>query len=196
VAKQDQSISQVVSTLPSLDPTEPAASNRDILRAARLLFEHIEGQISRADTKAQLTMATDVIFATATSSSLTGIVATLTGGSTLPLDRTMSILTVLLFVSLVLSVVFALLIVRPNLTPPQRNTLVFYDQISKLSEDDFVTQFQGQSLRQINESLLAEVHAKAKIAARKFTGIRWSISFLLLAFGVWVATLAIHAFPR
>jgi hypothetical protein len=46
------------------------ATDKEIQDAATMMFEHLEGQISRADTEAQLTLAVDAILVAAITSFL------------------------------------------------------------------------------------------------------------------------------
>lgn len=51
--------------LPSGERLQQKASFDEVLELAKMLFEHIESQINRADTKAQLTLAADALLMSA-----------------------------------------------------------------------------------------------------------------------------------
>src|SRR5215510_14978611 len=56
-------------------------SDGQLLRTVSMLFEHIEGQINLADTKAQLTVAADTLFRAATTTLGRGVLGDVLNGS-------------------------------------------------------------------------------------------------------------------
>jgi hypothetical protein len=50
----------------------------------------------------------------------------------------------------------------------------------------------GMSDRDVQQSLLAQVHVKSRIAQRKFTGLRWGIDALTVGFVLWAAAQVIR----
>jgi hypothetical protein len=179
-------------------PPEPKPSNSDeeISKASYSLFEHIEGQIKLADTKAQLTLAADALLVLAFASLNKGAAIRLLGNSTPVLDRIAALFTILMFLALVCSFYYALLVVKPHLRKSQRPTLMYFGQIVQLSEEEFISNFLDQSLDQLKESVLTEVYAKAKIAKSKFTKVRHSVNFLIVALVLWAVVQLLLAFVR
>jgi hypothetical protein len=179
---------------PILQKSTPPSQEEEVTKATILLFEHIEDQINRADTKAQLTLAADALLA--------GTLATLgkgTGKSLLSntspfLDRFADLFTILMFLALVCSFYWALRVINPHLRSSKRLTLMYFGRIAQMNEDDFINTFGNQSLRDLKESTLSQVHTKAKIAQVKFARARWSVNFLLLALVFWSVIQLLLAF--
>jgi hypothetical protein len=167
-----------------------ASGERGIAELATLLFDDIEGQISRADTKAELTITGDGILAAAVTSlgkdSPTALVAAVVDGAAPLAARIAAAGTILLFAALLVSILCALLVVRPRLRHPGRSSLVYFGQIARLSEADFIDRFLKQSDAEAMAALLADIHTKARIARRKYMGVSLSVILLIVALALWV----------
>lgn len=177
---------------------QPKPNNREeeISRASSSLFDHIEGQINLADTKAQLMLAADALLALAFAPLIKGTAIRLLTNSTPVLDRLVALFTIAMFLALVCSFYCALLVVRPYLRSSQHTSFMYFGQIAQASEKDFIETFLTQSLDQLKESVLTEVHAKARIARRKFIRIRHSVNFLIVALVLWTVVQLLQAFGR
>jgi Family of unknown function (DUF5706) len=164
--------------------------DREITRLASLLFEHIEGQISRADTKAELTITADGVLAAAVTSlsreSPPALVAALVDEGATLATRLQAGALVLLFVALLISILSALLVVRPSLRHRERPTLLYFGQIARMRENEFVERFLGQSGDEALAAVLADIHTQAHIARRKYVGVAFSVSLLIVALALWV----------
>jgi hypothetical protein len=173
-----------------------ATSEHTISELATLLFDDIEGQISRADTKAELTITADGILAAAVTSlspvSPTALVATLTNGAAPLTSRVAAGGTILLFIALLVSILCALLVVRPRLRHPGRPSLVYFGQIARLSEAVFIARFLKQSDTEAMVALLADIHTKARIARRKYAGVGLSVILLIVALALWVGAILVQ----
>src|SRR5262249_35749440 len=90
-------------------------SAAQMTRTASMLFEHIEGQINLADTKAQLTVAADTLFLAAVATLGGGVLADMLNGNAPLLNQVMGALNLVLLGLLVFSLLFALLATRPRL---------------------------------------------------------------------------------
>ena len=164
------------------------------IKIARQLFDHIEDQINLADTKAQLTLAAGAILAALLFPLGKGTILGLFDNTRPPIERATAGLTVLTFVALLLSILFALAAARPILRlPQQRSTLLYFGHIATMSEDQFVSSFLNQPIQEMRESILAQVWAKSQLANRKFTMTRRSLAFLIGAVGLWALSSALIA---
>ena len=168
---------------------------------AQALFEHIEGQIHFGDTKAQLTIGVNAVlmgsFAVLSKSLILALFSPLSSG----LERVIAIVTILLFISISTSVLFALNAAQPVMDMMRRKSekkakqnLFFFGSIQALPPEEFIGQFSKQTLASANEAMLAQVHAKARIAQRKFNNTRRSIMFLYLSLFLWVTIQVLLAF--
>lgn len=151
-----------------------------------MLFDHIEAQVNRADTKAGLILAADTLFATTIATMSKGIVLALFAPASLPIERLGALLTILMFVAVFVSAIYALIIARPVLRLPKRDRkLFFFGRIVEFNATDFIRTFSGQSLAQAREGLLNEVYTLAQIANRKFLRLQRSFDFLIAALVLW-----------
>jgi hypothetical protein len=152
------------------------------------LFNLIENQITRADTKAGLILAADTVFATAASLLSKGVILNLFDNAAPFNVRLTAILTVLTIAALFCSTVFALLVARPVMRAHDAGgTLFFFGRISLMGYEDFVSKFTEQSSEDFRKSLLTEVHTTARLARKKFIRIRYSLDFLIAAILLWGA---------
>jgi Family of unknown function (DUF5706) len=183
---------------PQQTPQQPKQNKKDkeLSRASSLLFDHIEGQINLADTKAQLMLAADALLALAFAPLLKSATTRLLANSPSVLDFCVASFTIVMFLALVGSFYCALLVVRPYFRSSQRTTLMYFGHIARSSEEEFISKFLAQSLDELKESVLIEVHAKAKIAKRKFERIRHSVDLLIVALVLWTVVQLLQAFGR
>jgi hypothetical protein len=152
---------------------------------AVLLFDHIEGQLARADNKAQLVLAADTLLAAALTLSGGGIGKIFTAGMTFG-ETASGLIGVLLFLSLIVSIFFAILASKPILKAPnQERNLFFFGHIAACEPDEFVTHFLNQTGDDMREALLGQVYVKSKIASYKFAWVRRSTNFLIVALALW-----------
>ena len=166
----------------------------EITKAAMLLFEHIEEQIGRADTKAQLTLAADALLAGTLAFLGKGAASSLLSNTSPVFDRLADLFTVLMFLALVCSVYWALRVVNPHLRGSKHFTLMYFGQIAQMDENDFIHRFGSQSLNDLKASTLAQVHIKARIAQYKFARVRWSVNFLVASLVFWAIIQLLLAF--
>ena len=169
--------------LKDMERENPPDEIRDL---AAFLYDLIENQITRGDTKAGLILAADTVFATAVSLLSRGAVVNLVTNSAPIANRVVAALTILTFGALLCSTLFALQVARPVLKGHSAGgTLFFFGKISQMSQQEFVDQFTRQSPAELRSSLLTEVHTTARLASKKFTRIRYSLDFLIAAIFLW-----------
>jgi len=172
-----------------LDIPQPneTVSEQELRTLASFLFNLIEAQITRADTKAGLVIAADAVLITV-SLLFTRHAALLTlfAPQTALGERVLSLLTLLMFLLLFLSMLNALLAARPSLSVKGGDeTLFFFGRISQFSHREFLDEFSRQTLSQHHESLLTEAYNTALIATQKFKRVRYSIDFLIGSLFLW-----------
>jgi hypothetical protein len=145
------------------------------------LFAHVEDQINRTDIKAQVILAADAIllgwFGTQQPTSIRAILT----GHTAASGLMSAVLTALVFVGLILSLTCGLLVIWPRVGVSPDSSLVYFGSIARRDESDYVAGFLRQSRLDLIQSVLAGVHAKARVADHKFRWVRRSVAFLLVA---------------
>jgi hypothetical protein len=156
------------------------------------VFEHVEDQINRTDTKAQVVLAADALLLgwlgtqnpTAMRALLDGHGSTLVRVTALPLA--------LVFAGLFLSLMCGLLVIWPRTGGSGSSSLVYFGGIARRSEGEFVSTFLRQSPGEVAQQVLADVHATARIAQRKFRWVSLSVAFLLVALVLVAAVGVLH----
>src|SRR5450631_3373743 len=152
-------------------------SSEEIEHNANLLFQQIEGQLILSDIKAYLTILSDtLLIILLTFVETQNLHSALHSATALP-QRLSSLCVLLVFLSLLCSSFYALRTLLPTLQDRDRITLMYFGHIAELPHDKFVTNFQNQPVRELKESLLSEIYAKARIARRKLSFSTRSISF-------------------
>lgn len=172
----------------------PADDQTDV---ARFLFEHMQGQINFADTKAQLTLAADALLAASVSPLVRGAALNLLDPASPVLIRVAGAASLLMFAALLLSIYFSLVVARPTLNVRESQFSLFYfGHIARSSEAEFIARFTRSSPDELRTAILAQVYAKAKIATRKFAASRVSLNFLFAALALWAVAQGLLAFVR
>lgn len=169
-----------------LKDIEESTRPDEITDLAAFLYDLIENQITRADTKAGLILAADTVFATVLIVLSKGAVVNLLDNSAAFANRLTGLIAILTFAALLCSSLFVLLVARPILHGQEAGgTLFFFGRISRMSHQDFIDQFSSQSSAELRHSLLTEVHTTARLANEKFIRIRYSLDFLIVAVLLW-----------
>ena len=171
-----------------IELTDTERTNADeITNLAAFLYALIENLITRADTKAGLILAADTVFATVLIVLSKGAIVHLLDNSAVFASRFTGLLAILTFVALLLSSIFALLVARPMILSDgeANSSFFFFGRISQMGVQDFVKQFSNQSSAELRNCLLTEVHMTAQLARKKFTRIRYSLDFLIVAVLIW-----------
>lgn len=172
-------MTEPIDELQNPEDSQPSLEENELIVLGKLLFDHIENQIKSADSKAWLTLSANAI-----------LVSLFISLSKELFTKTLSkelavVLAILMFASVLGSLFYALMAVKPTLGVSNSRNLFYFGNIQKLPESKFIQEFQSQSPSLVSESLLAEVHTKARIAHRKFMMLNRSLSlfFAALVFG-------------
>jgi hypothetical protein len=163
---------------------------------SRLLLDHIEHQIRSTDTKAGFIATANAFLVNSLAALVTAPFAGGPAGSpahlTGAIGTLVTLLTVVAFLALIGSTLLALLVIRPRLNPPERGSLLFFESIGAMKEDEFISEFRRQEPEETHNSVLAEVHAKSKIACDKYAEIKWSINCLFAGLILWALVVVVR----
>jgi Pycsar effector protein len=169
-----------------LQTTPMSIDNDHVTELAKLLYEHIEGQIARVDTKAQLVLAADTILVVILTSIDKSIVTGILNNTAPLINKLTSILIISMFIALIISIYYTLLVIKPEFRSRQkRPSRLYFGSIAQLGEEEFVEKFLNQSSHDVVTSVLGQVYAKSQVAERKFIVIRNSLNFLFVALILW-----------
>ena len=170
------------------ESAQPAAEVDDkTADVAVALFEHVEDQINRTDTKAQVVLAADAILLGWLGTQNPTAMSALLAGHASVGGRVTTLLIALVFVGLILSLACGLAVIWPRAGRSAGSSLVYFGAIAGRSEPEFVAAFLRQSRTEVTQSVLAGVHAKARIATQKFRWVSLSVAFLLATLVLWTA---------
>ena len=178
-------------------PLAGVQSPDEIIDQAMNLFNLIESQITRADTKAGLIVAGDTVLAVGVSVWTESTLLNLFDNSASLNARAMAFFTILTLAALFFSTVYALLVARPVMRAHEAGgTLFFFGRISQMSYEDFVVKFSGQSSEEFRQSLFTEVYTTARLAQKKFLRIRYSLDFLIASVFLWGMVLIVMGLSK
>lgn len=152
------------------------------------ILEHVEGQLNRADLKAQFSFTLDALLIASSAFLGIGAVENVARINAPTFShRMVAILGIAMFITLLISTVYALLAVIPRFTPSNRaNKNIFYfGNIVRQQRTDFVEQYLDLSNQEIEQMLMSEIHDLSGIAKQKFALIRVSHIFLFFSLGFW-----------
>lgn len=159
------------------------------LEAAKLLFSHLDSQITLADTKAALVMTANTILAAGMSQlSQKGMVLTL-WSSVSQWSKLAAGFGLVSLVAILCSIFLALHAAMPNLKAPSSPSPFYFGSIDSWSIEDFVSRFDKQSPSQICTALLLQIHVKSNITVVKFERLQASLRWLQAAVIFWALSL-------
>jgi pycsar effector protein len=152
------------------------------------ILQHVEGQLNRADSTAQLTLTLDALLIASSAflgTGATGDVARIS--ATAFSYRMVAVLGVAMFITLLISTIYALVAVIPRFTPENmaNNNIFYFGNIVQQERQDFAEHYFSQSNREIERMLMSEIHDLSGIAKQKFVLIRMSYIFLFASLGFW-----------
>jgi hypothetical protein len=150
------------------------------------LLAHIEGQLNRADSKAQFTLTANTLLIASATLLNDGIATTILDRSASILSRAAGISAILMFITLLLSTIYSLLAVMPKLTLPAKDRNVFFfGAIVRTDEKTFIERIKKTEAKEFDDMVLSETYALAGIAQQKFLRIKYSHQLLLVAIAFW-----------
>ncbi len=159
------------------------------------LLEHIEGQLGRADSKAQFTLTIDAILLASTAFLSNGMAKPLIISSATILQNIVGISAILMLILLIVSTCFALSAVIPRLFPPKKEMNVFYfESILSTSEEVFNQRFNSTTKQDFNKMILSEIYVLSLIAKKKYRLIQRSHQLLFGSLFYWVLAVLINFF--
>lgn len=153
------------------------------------LMQHIEGQLERADNKAQFTLTIEALLLASSTIWGSTVNQSPTIGSMKFLDNFILILSVLILIVLVASTIIAMLAVMPKLASPNKvNNIFYFGSITQAEESSFTHLIKNYTQEEITEMLFSEIFALSEIAKRKYELIQRSYHLLFFAIGLWAFT--------
>ena len=159
-----------------------------------LIYGYLGGQITLADTKAQLTLAADALLASSILALDKSLILGVFDGSTPFLTRLGTLLMIGMFGALLVSIYYALRVARPTLMPSKRANMFYFVDVTRMSEETFRTRFLTQTPDDITDALLEEVYTLSHIAYRKFERVGHSLNWLIAAFALWAVAQVFYTF--
>ena len=162
--------------------------NRDELELGISILQHVESQLNRADSKAQFTFTLDTLLIASSAFLGQEVTGNALLSSVAPLShKTAALFTVAMFITLLLSTVYALLAVIPRLTPKKNagNNIFYFGNIVQWKKENFIEDYANHSDRDIERMLRSEIYDLSRIAELKFSLVRISHIFLFFSLGFW-----------
>jgi len=163
----------------------------DVTRLLYMLYQDVEGQINRADLKAQITLSTSAILAVMVSNM--GLGLDLDHMNQWATSEWTALGVYTLFIAFICSAIaHALLAAFPRSIgksakkAPDKANLYFTADIVTLPPETYVHYFNLQMNSDVRENVLKQIHAKGRVLEAKFSHVRWGLRFLSLAMVVWL----------
>lgn len=169
---------------PELVAEEPISEEK-VQELSALIYSYLGGQITLADTKAQLILAADALLLASVATFNQGIVSQLFDPTTSLVTKLTTLLTFIIFGALVASIYYALRVARPTLPLSKKPNFFYFADVTRFKEADFRRMFTQQTEADVTDALLYEVWLLSLIAYRKFDRVRLSINWLIAAFVLW-----------
>lgn len=158
----------------------------DFTRLFATLYNSLDTQVGLADSKAQLIMGVNAILLAAVSTNLEAM-RRIVGGIYSGYDVAAVVVTMLMLLAVFTSVLTALASTRPNLAPPtDAHNLFFFDHIARMDEAEYTARFLALTMDDIRRDVAHQIHARSRVIARKYRGLRVSLSFLFVALMLFV----------
>jgi len=162
------------------------AKKRSDAELGLTLLAHIEGQLNRADSKAQFTLTANTLLIASATLLNNGVASTVLDYSAPLLSRVAGVSAILMFITLLFSTFYSLLAVMPKLTLPAKDRNVFFfGAILRTDEKTFIERIRKTEAKEFDDMVLSETYALAGIAQQKFLHIKRSHHFLIVAMVLW-----------
>ena len=156
-------------------------------------YSDLYAQISLADSKAQLIMGANAVLLAALVVDIASVGQLLQGEHML--GRIGAVLIILTAVMLATSIYFGIVATLPKMGQSKHdNNLFFFGHITQMAQQDYLREFLQLSPMQIKASYIAEIHARARIAEKKFQQVRLGLLILIAGFCFWVSAHIVLAF--
>jgi len=152
------------------------------------ILQHVEGQLNRADSKAQFTLTLDTLLVASSAFIGREITASISEDINALFQYNLMVLfSMAMFITLLVSTVYALMSVIPRFTGEIKpnNNLFYFRSIAHQERKDFVERYLNQSNHEVQTMLALEIYDLSGIATQKFALIRISHIFLFFSLGFW-----------
>lgn len=178
----------------TLNDTSVVETPIDFTRLFYMLYNSIEFHTGLADRKAQILLTVNAILIAALGIQRDSVTNILFNENADILEQVSLIASLLAALSVVASVVFALMSTKPNLRRTERPTnLFFFGDAAELDEETFLNGFMNLTMHEIKTTVITQIHAKSHVLVGKFRHLRNSMLLLLLALSLWVASIIVLA---
>lgn len=158
----------------------------DVTRLFYMLNLNLDTNIGLANTKAQLILGANVLLVGAISLDSGFIRNAVSASSTGETSILKALIIVALLISMLTSIFFALWTARARMvSPTDQYNLFFFGHIGMMHEKEYISRFMDMNLMDIKETILSQIHAKARILRLKFRYTNYSMGFLFLALVLW-----------
>lgn len=165
----------------------------DFSRLFYMLYNHLDVQVQIADNKTNLILAANTILLTAFALNPGTLEGALGAIDSLE-DALVLASIIVMLVSVITSVIFALVAARPRTIRPHRpNNLFFFGDIVQHQQQDFVAAFMEQSIEDVRRNIIEQIYARSQVVTRKYNLINRSVLFLMLAILFWTSTQVLTA---
>ena len=175
------------------EPETVANMELDFSFLLTAFYSDLYAQISLADSKAQLIMGANAVL-------LAALVVDIASVGQLLQDEHMlgrigADLIILTALMLATSIYFGITATLPKMGQSKHdNNLFFFGHITQMKQQDYLREFLQLTPAQIKASYIAEIHARAHIAEKKFAQVRWGLIILTAGFCFWVSAHIVLAF--
>lgn len=164
----------------------------DFTRLFYMLYQQMDSQIMLADSKAQLIITANAIIIASFTMDQGAIRRIVAVGTAFP-DRLGLVLSVVMILSIILSVFYALATTRPNIAPPaQLLNLFFWGHIHQIPEAEYRERFMNMSIDEVKLSVITQIHARSRVVARKFRFVQRSLDFLFVSLLIYLLTYVVN----
>lgn len=166
----------------------------DFTRLLYMQYQEMDILIGRADLKAQLVLAINAILIASDFNVALERMDVLFNNGLSNEERLLDVIALMVLLSLVSSLTFAILTIVPRRRVPSDGQNLFYFRtLTEISEDTYVQDYLDASLEDVKRGVMAQIHAKSFIVRRKFRTISLSVISLLMAVLFWSASLILPA---
>jgi hypothetical protein len=188
-----KSASQITAEHRLSEPETVANMELDFSFLLTAFYSDLYAQISLADSKAQLIMGANAVLLAALVVDIASVGQLLQSDSFL--GKIGGLLIMATAIMLATSIYFGIAATLPKMGQSKNaQNLFFFGHITQLKEQDYLQQFLQLTPTQIKVSYIAEIHARARIAEKKFEQVRWGLIILTSGFCLWVCAHILLAF--
>jgi hypothetical protein len=149
------------------------------------VLNRIDGMLSFAETKISFMLAYTGLLLAALGNQ-TGEIKFLLQKTSQGVITTTLILLILIIVAVFYTFFYISKVLLPRLKFSKRSSMIYFSDISKLSEDEYLASMKKNKDDEIEEDLLSQIHAISNVTNDKFKNIRIATYFLGCLTVLWL----------